>query len=168
MGRAGWGSLVAAAGLCLAAILAALAAGEENEPAVVARDERGRELARFALPPDGRFALAYRNSVYRVAAEERFAARGDESFALVGLAADRVAVLEEYYGVNGRPVASGGGERSTPRYRYGIRSPPEFRELRVLATDLGQRTLVVGSARAKLSRLVPDGEVVVIAVDSGE
>jgi hypothetical protein len=166
MGRAGRGSLVAAAGLCLAAVLAALAAGEEDKPAVVARDEGGRELVRFALPRDGRFALAYRNSVYGVAAEERFAARGDESFALVELAADRVAVLEEYYGVDGRPVASGEGERSAPRYRYRVRSPPEFRELRVFATELGQRTLVVGSTRAELSRLVPDGDVVVIAVES--
>jgi hypothetical protein len=160
------GFRVAAAGLCLSAAVAAFAAANRGgrEPAVVARDEHGRELGRLALPPHGRFALAYRNSLYRAAAEERFAATADGKFALVELTSDSIAVLEEYYGIKGRPVETGSDGR---RYRYTVRLPPAFRELRVAATELGHRTLVVGSERVALWRLVPDGDVVVISVEPG-
>jgi hypothetical protein len=168
MARAGRGSLVAAVGLCTIAVLVAFVAGNRGQDglAVVARNERGVELVRLALPPDGRFTLAYKNSLYRAAAEERFAATGEETFALVELASDSVAVLEEYYGLAGKPVESGTSEER--RYRYRLPAPREFRELRVVATELGQRTIVVGSRRAELWRLTPDGDVVVIAVEPGE
>jgi hypothetical protein len=168
MARVGRAFLVAAAGLCASAVVAVFVAGNRGEDGltVVARDDHGVELVRLGLPPDGRFTLAYRNSLYRAAAEERFSATGDETFALVELASDSVAVLEEYYGLAGKPVERGASEER--RYRYRLPAPREFRELRVVATQLGQRTIVVGSRRAALWRLTPDGDVVVIAVEPGE
>jgi hypothetical protein len=165
MPRARRGFLAAAASLCLAAAVAAIATGNkaDAEPAVVARDEGGRELLRVALPSDRRFALAYRNSLYEADTEERFAATRGDRFRLVALASESVAVLEEYYGVDGGPVDAGlAGERL---HRHRLTRPRAFRELRIVATELGRRTLIVGSRRAELWRLVPDGEIVVLTVE---
>ncbi len=76
----------------------------------------------------------------------------DSRFRLAELAAEQLAVLEEYYAVSEGPV------RAAPGY---WRAPPdddlEFDRLTVAATDLGQRTLLVrGQPPLALWRLVED------------
>ena len=57
---------------CTLALLAAAGCG--GGPEVVARDRDGGVVAEAALPEDGHFELAYRHSVYRSPAVERFTA----------------------------------------------------------------------------------------------
>ncbi len=138
--------------------------GTAGGQAVVVRSPAGKAVARLDLPRDRRFALEYRNSLYEVAAEERFRATRNGTFHLVSLAADRVAVLEEYYRADGRAVRALPGDRRA--WRQDVARPPRFTELRVAATALGRRTVIVGRKRLALWRLVPDGSVVTLAVES--
>lgn len=134
-----------------------------GRPAVTVRDAGGALLTSVPLPPDGRFALRYRNSVYGTLAEERFVAADDGRFRLVELAADQLAVLEEYYAVT-RPAV-----RAPPGGRRAWAAPParplELDELRVAATDLGRRTLLVDDRSVPLWRLVDADPTVVLAVE---
>lgn len=119
----------------------------------------GTLLAAVPLPADGSFALRYRNSLYGTLAEERFVATHDGELRLVELAAEQLAVLEEYYAI------------TTPAWhdpgRMGWIAPPAhvpvITELRIAATDHGERTLLVAGARpVDLWRLVDDGDPTVI------
>ena len=53
-----------------------------------------------------RFAVSYRNSIYGTMAEERYAVLPDRRYRLVEIAADQLAVLEEYYAVPDAPSPS--------------------------------------------------------------
>jgi hypothetical protein len=134
-------------------------------PAVTVRDADGALLTRVPLPEDGTFAVSYRNSLYGTLAEERYRT-GDGRFVLVELAADQLAVLEEYYAVPGPVHAT----PATDRRRWVARpaGAPEFTDLSVAATDLGERTLhVAGHPPVPLVPLAsePADPTVVLAVE---
>jgi hypothetical protein len=128
--------------LALFAIAAwAAMASTEDGPRVVVRDTGGAEVVEADLPGSGRFALTYRHSVYRAPAEERFRATGD-GFVLEAIASPSEAVLD-YYALEGR------------RMRRGILvldQPARFHDMALAATNVGRRTLVVGSRRYPLWR----------------
>ncbi len=116
---------------------AAPAAGRRRAVAVVLPSARGRGGGRRSLLTAGgtgaagcdrprtrtascspgsrstadRFAVGYRNSVYGTLAEERYRVHPDGRFELVELAAEQVAVLEEYYQVPGAPPPAPAGDR---------------------------------------------------------
>lgn len=147
--RAGRGRLLLAVAALAVAVVAAAAAvvvdaswGEAGAPAVVVADERGREVASVPLPPSGRFALQYRHSVYRAEVTETFATQ-DAGFRLVAVASHSEAVLD-YYELEGRRVVDGGWRRLEPT------ATPRLDSLPLVATELGRRTLVVGSRRLPL------------------
>jgi hypothetical protein len=132
-------------------------------PVVSVRDPGGNLLAQVPLR-DGVFAVSYRNSLYGTLAEERYRVDGGR-FALVELAADQLAVLEEYYAVPG-PVR----RAAEPDRRDFVAVPVSaavFSALAVAATPLGERTLhVPGRAPVPLARLAPPaGPTVVLAVE---
>jgi hypothetical protein len=132
---------------------------------VVVSDARGDVLALVALSGD-RFAVRYRNSLYGTLAEERYHVAPDGRFTLEELAADQLAVLEEYYAVPGPPRPAADGDRRTFVAAPHPQRSPTFAELSIAATDLGERTLLVpGSDPVALWRLVDaDGPTVVLRV----
>jgi Domain of unknown function (DUF1850) len=125
-----------------AAVVAGAARGDAGAPAVVVADERGREVASVPLPPSGRFTLRYRHSVYRAEVTETFAVQ-DAGFRLVAVASPSEAVLD-YYELAGRRVVDGAWRRLEPT------STARLDRLPLVATELGRRTLVVGSRRLPL------------------
>jgi hypothetical protein len=113
----------------------------------------GRIVASVALPPDGAFTLRYRNSLYGTPAAEDFVVT-DGAIHLVGLRAEQLAVLEEYYAISSpaRRDPAGGDWWAEPAHR------PVIQALQLAATDLGERTLhVSGATPVELWRLVDDG-----------
>ena len=139
---------LAAVVLVLAAVLiggagvaatTAAVAGDDGR-AVVVRTPDGEVLARVPLTGD-RFAVSYRNSVYTTLAEERYRVLPDGRFELVELAADQVAVLEEYYAVPGAPRPAPPGDRRSHVAEPDPARPAVFDVLNIAATDLGERTL---------------------------
>ena len=154
-----------AAVLLVATVMAGAAATREGAEQrwVVVRDDSGAELARAALPASGAFALRYRNSVYESTAEEHFRVDGDE-LRLVELAANELAVLEEYYtAVGAQHVGPGPGLA----WRIAVERPPIELPLRVQATALGERTLLTEDEVIALYRLVEsrDDTVVVLTIE---
>ena len=148
----GWRtSLTLVVALTCGVIVASMVSAR-GQAAVVVRDDAGYVLARLSLGNDDTFSLRYRNSLYGTSAEERFLMVSDSRFRLADLAAEQLAVLEEYYAVSERPVrASSGSWRAPPAYDL------ELDRLTVAATDLGQRTLLVqGQPPLALWRLVDD------------
>jgi hypothetical protein len=145
------------AGLAILAALGPLmltAAAARADPILVVRGPDDRVLAEFRLP-DGTFTLRYRNSLYRSIAEEHYVVDALGRIELVGLAADELAVLEEYYAIDSPAWRAGDGGGRTwsadPARRVNIEN------LIVAGTDLGQRTLLVdGEAPLALWRLVAD------------
>lgn len=106
---------------------------------VIVTDDDGRILARLALDEIGTFSLRYRNSLYGTLAEERFAVHG-ERFRLDELAAEQLAVLEEYYAVVEAPIRAANDNEwyeAPPAYEL------ELERLTVAATELGERTILV-------------------------
>ena len=108
--------------------------------------------------------MSYRNSVYGTVAEERYRVQDGGRFGLVELAADQLAVLEEYYAVPGPVRAAPDGDRRSwvaqPAYH------PEFTELAIAATALGERTLhVPGHPPVPLPPLVKEDVTVVLDVE---
>ena len=169
MGRLAAGRL--AAGLAVVVLLATATAaavamsGDGRERWIVVRDTAGDELARAALPVSGEFSLRYRNSIYHSLAEEHYRVAGSE-LRLVGLAADELAVLEEYSttvgGVRDRP-----GARLT--WSVDVERPSIELPLRVQATPLGERTLLTAEGEVELWRLVEgrDDTLVILSVEEG-
>jgi hypothetical protein len=152
----------------LAAVLAAGPLGTgcaapDPGPAVTVRDGGGAVLTRVPLPGDS-FAVSYRNSLYGTVAEERYRVQDGGRFGLVELAADQLAVLEEYYAVPGPVHAAPGGDR-----RSWVAEPadhPVFPELAIAATALGERTLhVPGHPPVALAPLVTGDVTVVLDVE---
>ena len=128
-------------------------------PAVVIRDEAGEVLAEVPLPGD-RFAVSYRNSIYKSLAESRYQALPSGRFRLVQIAADQRAVVEEYYAIAGPERAPAADRR---RWVTAPSQPMSFSELNIAATDLGERTLhVPGHAPVRLWRLVEDKDPIVV------
>jgi hypothetical protein len=135
-----------------AATTAALAGGEGR--AVLVRTPDGDVLSRVPLTGD-RFAVGYRNSVYTTLAEERYRVLPDGRFTLVEIAADQVAVLEEYYAVPGAPRPAPPGDRRAHVAEPDPARPAVFDVLNIAAPDLGERTLYVpGAAPVPIWRLV--------------
>jgi hypothetical protein len=152
----------------LAAVLAAGLLGtgcsaQTPGPAVIVRDGGSAVLTQVPLP-SGSFAVSYRNSVYGTAAEERYRVQDGGRFELVELAADQLAVLEEYYAVPGPVRAAPGGDR-----RSWVAQPadrPVFTDLAIAATELGDRTLhVPGHPPVPLAPLVSGDVTVVLDVE---
>jgi hypothetical protein len=154
---------VLAAGLLGAGLLGAGCAVASPGPAVTVRDGDGALLAQVSLPA-AEFAVSYRNSLYGTVAEERYRVADGGRFGLVELAADQLAVLEEYYAVPGPVRAAPAGDR-----RAWVAEPaghPVFDELAIAATALGERTLLVpGQAPVPLPRLATDEVTVVLDVE---
>lgn len=123
------------------AVALVLAGRDPTAPAwrLVVRDVEGMTLAQVELG-DGRFALGYRNSVYGSLAEERFAIGDDGRILLVGLAADDLAVLGEYYAAR-EPRRAGAGDAL--RWEASPQQAVALEQLMLAATDLGERTLLV-------------------------
>lgn len=114
------------------------------------------ELARVPLNGDT-FAVSYRNSIYGTRAEERYAVQPDGTYRLVQIAADQLAVLEEYYAVPGAPVPADPTDRREWVVEPDPAHPAEFTALSLAATNLGERTLhVPGSPPLELWTLVND------------
>jgi hypothetical protein len=146
------------AGLAFAVLLAASAAGatvtaRDSPRWIVARDGAGTELARVALPPSGEFGLRYRNSVYGSIAEEWYRVDGDR-LRLERLAADELAVLEEYSTAFGAVRAGPGADR---RWEVAVERRPIDLPLRVRATTLGERTLLSAGTELALWQLASPG-----------
>ena len=114
------------------------------------------ELASVPLTGTG-FSVSYRNSLYGTRAEERYTLGPDGTFVLDQIAADQLAVLEEYYAVPGVPSAAAESDRREWVVEPDPARPAVFEELSIAATDLGQRTLHVdGAPPLELWSLVDD------------
>ncbi|MGH2446523.1 MAG: hypothetical protein ACRDGD_10885 [Candidatus Limnocylindria bacterium] len=124
----------------------------------------GSALVTVSLGPDRGFSLRYRNSLYGTLAEERFVITADGRLRLVSLAADQLAVLEEYYAIDEPAVRASPDDR---RQWLGIPAvPTALAELAVAATDLGERTLIVeGRAPIELWKLRRADPTVVIEAE---
>jgi hypothetical protein len=114
----------------------------DEEHAVTVRTPDGDLIARVPLDQDA-FAVSYRNSIYTTLAEERYHVRPDGRFELVEIAADQIAVLEEYYQVPGAPRPAPPGDRRNFVVAPDPARPAVFETLNIAATDLGERTLWV-------------------------
>lgn len=137
------------------------AASAEAQPVLVVRRPDGAQLARVPLGAEGEFGLRYRNSLYGSLVEERFAIGADGRMELVQIAADELAVLEEYYAID--EAARSGSPGDARAWTAQPANSVSVGELVVAATDLGERTLLVdGRPAAELWRLVDDGAASVI------
>jgi hypothetical protein len=138
------GSLTLAALVAAAAGIAGIALmPEATVVTVVGADHR--PVASRPLPASGQFELRYRHSYYQAEAAESFVARPGGGFTLVAVRSPSQAVLD-YYGLAGRTSRKG-------RWlRLELREPQHFQQLPLIATRLGQRTLVVASEPVPLAR----------------
>ena len=168
-----WAVVAGALGcLVIAAVLAftprpgeaaAREAGTPGGQSLVIRDSAGQTLATLPLATlnlgGTDFALSYRNSIYHTVAEERFTVQPNGDFDLVQLAADQLAVLEEYYFVPDPPVPADPTDRRTWLVPPHPDQPAHFEALSIGATDLGERTVhIPGSAPVALWQLVDDAD----------
>ena len=141
----------------------ALDAGRaEAAQAIVIRGDGGEVLARLPLAGQG-FAVSYRNSLYGTLAEERYAVLPDGRYRLVEIAADQLAVLEEYYAVPAAPQRAAGTDRRKWVVRPDADRPALIERLSIAATDLGKRTVhVPGESPLELWRLVGNAHPFVV------
>lgn len=154
-------ALVSVTGFALVGCGAAVA--DAGERSVTVREPDGTLLAHVPLPGGG-FALSYRNSVYGTLAEERYRTAPDGTFRVVTLAAEQLAVLEEYYAVPG--PARRASEPGAPAWLAEPGSSTVLDELAVAATELGERTLhVPGSPPVPLPPLVTTDPTVVLDIE---
>ena len=143
------------AGLVILALLLlpSASAAEGPEAVLVVRGPDGSILASLPLADNG-FTLRYRNSLYRSTAEETFSVGPEGMIELRSLAADELAVLEEYYAIDEPARASPLGARA---WTAEPARPVVLASLNVAATDLGRRTLLVDcQPPLELWRLVRD------------
>ena len=152
-----------------AGLTAAVATADGGEQAVTVRTPGGDLVARVTLDGNS-FAVGYRNSVYRTLAEERYRLLPDGRFELVELAAEQVAVLEEYYAVPGAPRPAPPGDRLDYVAEPDPSRPAVFRELNIAATDLGERTLFVPGSEPVLlwQRVVSEDPTVILDIEENE
>jgi hypothetical protein len=138
--------------IALACGVIAGSAAAAPQQRIVVTDDDGRVLARLTLGERRAFSLRYRNSLYGTLAEERFTVDG-QRFRLDELAAEQLAVLEEYYAVSEAPVLVTDWWSAPPAYEL------ELERLTVAATDLGERTILVeGQAAVPLWKLAADSK----------
>lgn len=145
-------------------LVAGSTTGAREKQTIVVTDDGGRVLARLVLDESQAFSLRYRNSLYGTLAEERFTVdRG--RFRLEELAAEQLAVLEEYYAVDEAAIrdATDDWYHAPPAYEL------ELERLTVAATDLGERTILVdGLAPLPLWGLAADASPFVhVKVEAG-
>jgi hypothetical protein len=164
-----WRVLVLAAAVAVAlagGTAAALAGRGEDGPAVTVRAPDGHLIARVPLDGDT-FAVSYRNSIYTTLAEERYRVNPDGRFELVEIAAEQLAVLEEYYAVPDPPRPAPPGDRLDYVVEPNPERPAVFDDLRIAATDLGERTLIVpGHAPVAIwERVVSDDPTVILDIE---
>lgn len=114
---------------------------ETGNRTLVIRNGDG-ELTQIPLDANT-FAISYRNSIYQTLAEERYEVQPDGTYRLVEIAADQLAVLEEYYGVPGAPTSADPTDRRNYVVPPDPSRPAVFDTLSIAATDLGQRTLYI-------------------------
>lgn len=128
----------------------------DAERMIVVSDRDGDVLA--SLPLDGdSFSVSYRNSIYQTMAEERYLVAADGSYQLVEIAADQLAVIEEYYAVPAAPSRALAGDRRAYVVQPDPNHPAVFDALSIAATDLGERTIhIPGSSPYALWQLVDD------------
>lgn len=129
---------------------------DEAAKVIVIRGSGGDVLA--SMPLDGKhFAVSYRNSIYGTLAEERYEVLPDGRYRLVEIAADQLAVLEEYYAVPDAPQRAPEDDRREWVVQPDPAKPVIFEVLSIAATDLGERTLRVSrEPPLELWRLVDD------------
>lgn len=132
------------------------AVADQAAQVIVIRGHDGDVLASMPLK-GGRFAVSYRNSIYGTMAEERYKVLPDGHYRLVEIAADQLAVLEEYYAVPGAPRRAGKADRREWVVPPDPARPTVLEALSIAATDLGERTVhVPGEPPLALWRLVED------------
>jgi len=131
----------AAAALALAG--GAAVARSDGPATVVAHERGGGTAAELRLPRDGAFALAYRHSVYRRPAVERFRALPGGGFELVAISSTSQAVLD-YYEAEGERSRRGGW------WTLRLARPARFERMPLAATAVGRRTLLAGGERVPL------------------
>jgi hypothetical protein len=132
------------------------AAQAEAARVMVIRGRGGDMLASLPLRGE-RFAVSYRNSIYGTLAEERYGILPDGRYRLIEIAADQLAVLEEYYAVPGAPRRAADPDRREWVAPPDPGRPVVFEALSMAATDLGERTVhVPGEPPLELWRLVED------------
>jgi hypothetical protein len=148
-------ALVAACVASSVALATGLSADEdETGKVIVIRGEGGDVLASVPLHGEG-FAVSYRNSIYGTLAEERYEVLSDGRYRLVEIAADQLAVLEEYYAVPGAPQRAAEPDRREWVVPPDPERPTVLQNLSIAATDLGERTVhVAGEPPLELWRLV--------------
>lgn len=151
----GWRSRVGFAIIAVAAVAATVRASAigATDPTLVLRTPEGTVLAELRAP-NAEFILRYRNSLYGTLAEEHYEVTPAGAIVLVGLGAEQLAVLEEYYAID-RPARP-----ATTRPMRWVATPARdvvIDELVVAATDRGERTLIVAGAEPiLLTELVDD------------
>lgn len=162
-------AVAAAAVLAIAGGSGVVAAAQAPGPAagspgrsLVVRGSEGDILTTVPLTGDG-FSVSYRNSIYGTPAEERYTVLPDGRFRLVEIAADQLAVLEEYYAVPGAPSRA----PPTDRRRWIVAPDPDaptvLKSLSIAATDRGERTVHVHGRRpVRLWPLVADDRPFVV------
>jgi hypothetical protein len=160
---------VVALALAVYLAVAAVATGGNEEHSVTVRTPDGDLVARVPLDGDT-FAVSYRNSIYTTLAEERYRVRPDGRFELVEIAADQLAVLEEYYQVPGAPRPAPSGDRRNYVVEPDPAHPAVFHALNIAATDLGERTLwVPGRPPVPVwQRVVSDNPTVLLQIEETE
>ena len=127
-----------------------------GERMIVVRDQDGDVLTSLPLNGDS-FSVSYRNSIYQTMAEERYVVAADGKYELVEIAADQLAVIEEYYAVPDAPRRASPGDRRAYVVEPDPRHPAVFEALSIAATDLGERTIhIPGSSPYALWQLVDD------------
>lgn len=163
MGRASVRAATACGSVAIGALLCAGVYGATSAdavagasgPRIVVETDDGRTLTEVALTGET-FAVSYRNSLYGTKAEERYAVDG-QRYELIEIAADQLAVLEEYYAVGSAPQEAGPADRRRWVVPPDEDNAPEFDALSIAATDRGERILhVPGEDPVELYRLVED------------
>jgi hypothetical protein len=119
----------------------------------------GRPLAVLPLDDGAPLHLRYVHSVYRQPATEEFAVRPDGLY-LVRLASPSAAVLEYY----ARPEAVTPAERG---FEIRLARPERFPSLSVLASEVGERTVVYAGRELPLHRLAGPGHRVSLSLTAG-
>jgi hypothetical protein len=159
-------AVVAAVVVAAGTVAAGVVIGGDGPSAVTVRAPDGHLIARVELRGDT-FAVGYRNSVYTTRAEERYRVLPGGRFELVELAAEQIAVLEEYYAVPGAPRPAPAGDRLRYVADPDPARPAVFDDLRIAATDLGERTLFVTGHPPVLiwERVVTDDPTVILDIE---
>ena len=109
-----------------------------------------------ATPP---CSLRYMHSIYRQPATEEFAVRADGLY-LVRLASPSTAVLEYY--ARPEPVTPAGSG-----FEIRLARPERFPRLSVLASEVGERTVVYAGRELPLHRLAGPGHRVSLSLTAG-